>query len=113
MEGAFCMSAVNEAAAWRRLPVTITTWVSACHSILSARSPPQPPAKRTRLSASAAMQSRNTPRGLALDLEQAADADDVGGLGGDPQDAVAGAAHQQRRPVAAETLVLNGQQRMR
>jgi hypothetical protein len=52
----------------------LTTWVSACHSILSARSPAQPRAK-------------------------------------DPQDAVPRAAHQQRRPVTAEALVLDRQQR--
>lgn len=47
-------------------------------------------------------------RRLSLELEEAADADDVGG---DPQDAVPGAAHRQRRPVSAEAMALHGQQR--
>ena len=51
------------------------------------------------------------PGGLPLDLEETADADDVGGLGGDPQHPVPGAAHQQRRSVTTETPTLNGQQR--
>jgi hypothetical protein len=41
------------------------------------------------------VQSRNNP-GLSLDLEESVEADNASGPGGDPQHAVARAAHEQQ-----------------